>query len=75
MERKPGDIFKTKDNVTLKCIISDVLCTGCVFLGRQCNKFTKELGECSHATRLDGLDVAFDVVEDNIMGIPFGKNA
>jgi hypothetical protein len=66
IEYKVGEVFTTEDGKTVRCVRSNGLCTGCVFLTKigdspRCKAMDIDCSECS---REDGQHVIFEYLED-----------
>lgn len=65
-EYKVGEVFTTDEGQTLRCVRSNGLCSGCVFLTKitdkpRCKAMDLDCSECS---REDGQHVIFEEIEE-----------
>ena len=65
-EYKVGEVFTTGDGKTVRCVRSNGLCSGCVFLANKGGepRCKAMYLDCSGCSREDGQHVIFEYLED-----------
>ena len=65
-EYRVGEVFTTDEGKTVRCVRSNGLCSGCVFLTKIGSTPRCKAGDidCSECSREDGQSVIFEELED-----------